>query len=170
MLAKHPDQPTPSASVYTSHRGYQSHPDNVYEPPIAGFHLVDHGIKTPEVRYDFVQRPKAKPGTFIFYFDFASAEVHDDQVPVYDEIVKRYQHRRSPIIVIGETDGFGSHAYNVALAQHRSQVIVDELIQRGIRPDEIELRLQPRCCRHEEATSEAVNASRHERITWVHFD
>ena len=103
-------------------------------------------------------------------FDFASSTVHEDQRPVYDEIVEKYHHRKTPIIIIGETDGFGSKDYNTALAHHRSSIIIKELKDRGIKDSEIELRLKVRCCKSQAVTREALMATQNDRITWVHFD
>ena len=128
------------------------------------------GINTPDFKYDFIARPISKPGTYVFYFDFSSAKLHSDQLPVLDRIVDEYKNRANPIIVIGETDGFGSYSFNEALALHRSTVIVEELLRRGIKRDHIELKIKIRCCRIEHPTLEMVKSTQNDRITWVHFN
>ena len=135
-----------------------------------GLHLEMAGIRVPESEYNFIERPVAPSGTYIFYFDFASAVIHEDQLPAFDRIIETYNNRAAPITVIGETDGFGSQTYNVALATHRSRIIIDELVRRGIAPDHIREQYKVRCCRPDSALLEAVQASRGDRITWVHFD
>ncbi|WP_158684726.1 OmpA family protein [Pseudoalteromonas sp. T1lg48] len=135
-----------------------------------GFHFAVVGLNVPNVEYNFIERPKAEPGTFVFYFDFASSLIHKEQQGMFDEIVAKYQHRAAPITVIGETDGFGSEQYNTALAHHRSAIIVQELIARGVDESHIELNLAIRCCKAEAPTVEAIEATREQRITWVHFE
>ncbi|MFP6843575.1 MAG: hypothetical protein VB958_00025 [Thalassolituus sp.] len=164
------NKPSTSPIAVYKQNSIEVHPTIPTYEDSPGFHLTMAGISIPETSYNFIARPKAKPGTFTFYFDFASATVHKDQEPVFDEIVKRYQHRKSPLIVTGETDGFGSHAFNYVLAQHRSAIIIKELISRGIQEEEIELHLKVRCCRTEAVTESVVAATQNERITWVQVD
>ncbi len=135
-----------------------------------GFHFAVLGLNVPNVEYNFIERPKAEPGTFIFYFDFASSLIHKEQQGMFDEIVAKYQHHAAPITVIGETDGFGSEQYNTLLAHHRSAIIVQELIARGVDERHIELTLAIRCCKAEAPTVETIEATREQRITWVHFE
>jgi outer membrane protein OmpA-like peptidoglycan-associated protein len=141
-----------------------------HDKTVEGFSFEVVGIRLPEHHYNFVQRPIAHPETFVFYFDFASSTVHEDQWPVYDRIVEEYGNRGTPITVIGETDGFGSEHFNALLAQHRSEAIVRELIRRGIPPEDIDVQYDIRCCRQDLDTPEAILRSRDRRITWVHFD
>ena len=146
--------------------GLDSKPSNDNQ----GFILTTLGINTPEERYTFIERPVAQSGNFVFFFDFNSSHIHDDQRPMFDNIVETYENRASPIVVVGETDGFGSEKYNRTIAHHRSSIIVKELIKRGIKEDHIELRLFVRCCKTEPVNAQSVWASRGDRITWVHFE
>ena len=135
-----------------------------------GFHLTVVGIREPVFTQPVKQLPVAEKDTFVFFFDYASAAVHPSQSGVYDEIVAEYNTTGKHLIVMGETDGFGTAAYNHALAVHRSAMIVDELKQRGIPEDAIELRILARCCREDPSSDEQHLASQAERITWVHFE
>ena len=170
LLTSQPVKQDTLVAVYHSNdmelKPFSSTHNHNYE----GFHFTVAGINVPESNYQFISRPVAEPGTFVFYFDFASSTVHEDQRPVYDEIVEKYHHRKTPIIIIGETDGFGSKDYNTALAHHRSSIIIKELKDRGIKDSEIELRLKVRCCKSQAVTREALMATQNDRITWVHFD
>ena len=141
-----------------------------FDRDVQGLHLEMAGIRVPEMDYNFIERPVAPSGTYVFYFDFASAVIHQDQMPVFDRIVATYNNRSAPITVIGETDGFGSHAYNDALAKHRSGIIIEELIRRGIPPSHISEHYEVRCCRQDLPLLETVSQARGDRITWVHFD
>ncbi len=141
-----------------------------HDKTVDGFSFEVVGIRLPEHHYNFVRRPIAHPETFVFYFDFASSTVHEDQWPVYDRIVEEYGNRGTPITVIGETDGFGSEHFNALLAQHRSEAIIRELIRRGIPTEDIDVQYDIRCCRQDPITPEAIQRSLDKRITWVHFD
>jgi outer membrane protein OmpA-like peptidoglycan-associated protein len=170
LLINHHESVAPKVGVYKGRSAEVTSMEKTEGEFSNRFHLVMAGINTPDYKYNFLKRPTSDPGTFIFYFDFASVKVRDDQIYLYDEIVKKYRHRKAPIIVIGETDGFGSKAYNTALAHHRSSIIIEELIKRGIKYSDMELRLKIRCCQKRAVTTDAVIATQNERITWVHFE
>ncbi|MCK0154229.1 OmpA family protein [Alcanivorax sp. S6407] len=141
-----------------------------FDRDVQALHLEVAGIRVPEMDYNFIERPVAPSGTYVFYFDFASAVIHQEQMPVFDRIVATYNNRGTPITVIGETDGFGSHAYNDALARHRSGIIIEELIRRGIPASHISEHYEVRCCRQDLPLLDSVAKARGDRITWVHFD
>jgi len=170
LVTNNPATATTHPLIYTKEAVFIGSTDYTASHHYDGFHLAMHGINVPQVRFDFIERPIAKPGDYVFFFDFDSSHLHEDQLPMLDAVVSNYGNRQSPLIVVGETDGFGSQAYNKALAHHRSSVIIQELIKRGVREDHIELRLLTRCCKDEPATERSVRATRGDRITWVHFE
>ena len=135
-----------------------------------GFHLTVLGIKEPTF-VDTHEPPEPETlQSFTFYFDFASADIKLQQQGLFGEIIEEHEKTGKRIVVVGETDGFGSEEYNRHLAVHRSTKIVDELKSRGIDDDEIELRVLVRCCRTEHPTKETLAETRDQRITWVHFE
>ena len=135
-----------------------------------GFHLTVLGIKEPT----FVDTAlPAEPETlrsFTFYFGFASAEIKPEQEILFSKIIDEHKKTGKKIIIVGETDDFGSEEYNKHLAVHRSVKIIDELKSRGVMDNEIELRVLVRCCRTDHPTKETLAETRGQRITWVHFE
>jgi len=108
--------------------------------------------------------------TFVFFFDFASVDVHPEQLGLYDKVIEAYSSSGKHLIVMGETDHFGSQEYNTNLAIHRSTTIINELKSRGVKDSDIELKVLVRCCRQDQPTEASLIATRTERITWVHLE
>ena len=135
-----------------------------------GFHLTMLGIKEPTFVDSDELLGAAPLRDFTFYFDFASVEINPDQIPLFGEIIDEYRKTGKRIIIVGETDNFGSNEYNRRLAVHRSTKIIDELKSRGVKDDEFELRVLIRCCRTDHPTKATLAETRGQRITWVHFE
>ena len=136
----------------------------------SGFHLTVLGIKEPTFVDTSEPVEPAEQSEFTFYFDFASAEIKAEQNRLFGQIIDEHRKTGKKIIIVGETDGFGSEHYNRHLAVHRSTKIVDELKSRGVMDDEIELRVLVRCCRNDHPSQMTLAETRNERITWVHFE
>jgi len=135
-----------------------------------GFHLTVLGIKEPTF-VDISELPESeKSGSFTFYFDFASADIKPQQEALFSKIINEHKNTGKKIIIVGETDDFGSEDYNRHLAVYRSIKIIDELKSRGVMDDEVELRVLVRCCRTDHPTKETLAETRDQRITWVHFE
>ncbi len=147
-----------------------------------GFHLNFVGIREPvftmpdrpAVKVDHPPETQAETAAnakpFVFFFDYASAVIHPDQFGLYDDIVAEYQASGKKLVVISETDGFGSFEYNTALATHRGAAITTELQKRGVEADDIEVHLLVRHGRSDPSTEEAHRASSADRIAWIHFE
>jgi outer membrane protein OmpA-like peptidoglycan-associated protein len=135
-----------------------------------GFHLTVLGIKEPTFVDTSVSDEPEELRSFTFYFDFASAEIKPKQQILFSEIIDEHQKTGKKIIIVGETDDFGTEEYNRHLAVHRSTKIINELKSRGVTDDEIELRVLVRCCRTDHPTKETLAQTRDQRITWVHFE
>ena len=147
-----------------------------------GFHLNFVGIREPVFTVSSRQLPEAKPApevqpeageearTFVFFFDFASAAIHPDQVGLYAEIAGKYEATGKRLILVSETDGFGSYEYNTALATHRGETIVAALKDRGVKAEDIELHLLVRYGRSEPTSEDSHRLSSRQRIAWVHFE
>ena len=147
-----------------------------------GFHLNFVGIREPLFTLPAQSMPEAEsssrvqsePGVkekpFVFFFDFASTAIHPDQVGLYDEIASEYEATGKRLILISETDGFGSFEYNTALASHRAATIVAALQERGVNVEDVETRLLVRFGDSHPSTEDAHRASSADRIAWVHFD
>ena len=134
-----------------------------------GFHLTVVGIKEATF-VDMTPLPvAAKPDDIIFNFSFASAEIHKDQLSQIDKIITEHSKNGKRIVLMGETDGFGSETYNKHLAVLRANKIIDALKARGVRIDDIEIRILVRCCRKDHPTKETLAETTEQRITWVHF-
>ena len=66
-------------------------------------------------------------------FMFDSAELHDEDKRVLDDLAQRLRNASLAIgKVEGHTDSIGSAAYNQALSERRAQAVVDYLASRGI--------------------------------------
>jgi outer membrane protein OmpA-like peptidoglycan-associated protein len=135
-----------------------------------GFHLTMLGTREPVFIDDLPIPATDVSADFIFYFDFASADIHQDEIKLFDRIIEARKKNKKRIIIMGETDDFGSFEFNKHLAISRSTKIVNALKERGIKDDEIELRIQVRCCRKEHPTKATLAKTRNDRITWVHFE
>ena len=134
-----------------------------------GFHLTVLGIKEPTFIDDGEPLEEALRD-FTFYFDFASAEIKPEQTSLFTRIIDEHRKTGKRIIIVGETDNFGSEEYNRHLAVHRSTKIIAELKTRGVKDDEVELRVLVRCCRIDHPTKATLAETRDQRITWVHFE
>ena len=167
---------------------YRSHDvrEVVFEDTIpmdaTGFHLNFVGIREPVFTVSSRELPQAQPApesraqageaakTFVFFFDFASAAVHPEQVGLFAEIAEQYAKTGKRIILVSETDGFGSYEYNTALATHRGDTIAAALRERGVKAEDIELHLLVRYGRSEPSSNDSHRLSSGERIAWVHFE
>jgi outer membrane protein OmpA-like peptidoglycan-associated protein len=135
-----------------------------------GFHLAVLGIKEPTFTDTAEPLAAAAMRDFTFYFDFASVDIRPDQNELFSKIIDEHRSKGKRIIVVGETDNFGSEEYNRHLAVHRSTKIIEELKSRGVKDDEVELRVLVRCCRPDHPTQTTLAETRDQRITWVHFE
>ena len=147
-----------------------------------GFHLNFVGIREPVFTLPAQSLPEVenspeghsqtgvKANSFVFFFDYASTAIHPDQVALYDDVVAEYAATGKRLILVSETDGFGSFEYNNALASHRGATIVAELQERGVKAADIEMRLLVRYGRSDPSTEDSHRVSSAERIAWVHFE
>ena len=135
-----------------------------------GFHLTVLGIKEPTFIDESEPLAAVALRDFTFYFDFASAEIKPEQTELFSKIIDEHRKTGKRIIIVGETDNFGTEEYNRHLAVHRSTKIIDELKTLGLKDDEVELRVLIRCCRTDHPTKAALAETRDQRITWVHFE
>ena len=135
-----------------------------------GFHLTVLGIKEPTFIDSDEPLEAAELRDFTFYFGFASVEIKPEQTSLFGKIIDEHRKTGKRIIIVGETDNFGSDEYNRHLAVHRSTKIIDELKNRGVKDDEVELRVLVRCCRSDHPTKASLAETRDQRITWVHFE
>jgi outer membrane protein OmpA-like peptidoglycan-associated protein len=135
-----------------------------------GFFLTVVGIKEPHFSQPKAEFPKVEDESYVFFFDYASIEIYQEQLGQIDLIVQHYQSTGQRVIVMGETDGFGSHEYNAQLAIHRSNKIIDHLLAKGVQAEDIEFKVWVRCCRPEIPTPGAIAATEDQRITWVTFE
>jgi len=134
-----------------------------------GFHLTVVGIKE-QAFADTTPLPVAlNSDDIIFNFSFASAEIHKDQLSQVDKIIEKHSKNGKRIILMGETDGFGSESYNKHLAVLRAQNIINAIKERGVKVDDIEIRILVRCCRKDHPNKETLAETSAQRITWVHF-
>lgn len=107
--------------------------------------------------------------TFVFFFDYASSAIHSDQLGLLDEIAGIHAATGKRLVLVSETDGFGSFEYNTALATHRGEKIVAELERRGVRDQDIEVHLLVRYGRADPSTEETHRLSSADRIARIHF-
>ncbi len=167
---------------------YRSHDvrEVVFEDTIpmdaTGFHLNFVGIREPVFTVSSRELPQAQPApevqaqageeakTFVFFFDYASAATHPKQAGLYAEIAEEYVATGKRVILVSETDGFGSYEYNTALATHRGDTIAAALRERGVKAEDIELHLLVRYGRSEPSSNDSHRLSSGERIAWVHFE
>ena len=135
-----------------------------------GFHLTVLGIKEPTFIDTGEPVDAATTRDFAFYFDFSSAETKPEQDALFGQILEEQRETGKRMIVIGETDGFGSEEYNRHLAVYRSTKIINRLKSQGIPDDAVELRVLVRCCRTDHPTQVTLAQTRDQRVTWVHFE
>jgi len=135
-----------------------------------GFHLTVVGGVKEATFVDTTPLPvAANSDDIVFNFSFASAEIHKDQLMQVDKIIAKHSKNGKRIVLMGETDGFGSETYNKHLAVLRANKIIDELKTRGAKVDDVEIRILVRCCRKDHPTKESLAETVAQRITWVHF-
>ncbi len=134
-----------------------------------GFHLTTLGIKEATFADTTPPLVAVNSDDIIFNFNYASADIHQNQLSQIDKIIAKHSKNGKRIILMGETDGFGSETYNTHLALLRAHKIINELKKRGVKVDDIEIRILVRCCRKGHPTKETLAETTMQRITWVHF-
>jgi outer membrane protein OmpA-like peptidoglycan-associated protein len=74
-------------------------------------------------------------------FDFDSAELRPDSLPILDEAVLLLGDNRDILVVTeGHTDSRGTDAYNQALSVRRAEAVYRYLVNRGIAPERLTIR------------------------------
>jgi len=74
----------------------------------------------------------------IYYFDFDSFVVHDEDKPaIYSNANYLMSHSGAKVMLEGHTDPRGSREYNIALGEHRAKAVADILTAKGVNPAQI---------------------------------
>lgn len=73
-------------------------------------------------------------------FDFDSARIKKNMVPVLNKVVEVIKERSRPILIEGHTSSIGSTAYNQDLSIRRAESVKRFLIQHGIPADTIQIK------------------------------
>jgi len=115
----------------------------------AGAQISGPGVMQP-VMYDAARVTRefssviavlpARPATFLLYFLEAKDELTPDSEREVERIFAEIAARPYPeILVIGHTDAVGNAQFNEQLSQQRARRVRDDLVQRGISADRIEV-------------------------------
>lgn len=84
------------------------------------------------------QRNKSVASKRVYYFDFDSNIVHDEDKPAIQANAKFLAaHPDKKLLVEGHTDPRGSREYNIGLGERRAKAIVAMLVSQGINADQI---------------------------------
>ncbi|MBG0776714.1 MAG: OmpA family protein [Desulfovibrionaceae bacterium] len=71
-------------------------------------------------------------------FDFDSAKIKDEFVPVLDEAVGIVKETPGSVVLVGHTDSTGPDAYNQKLSERRAQSVKEYFVAKGIKEGRIE--------------------------------
>lgn len=76
----------------------------------------------------------------IYYFDFDSPVVHDQDKPaIFANADYLLTHPNSKIILEGHTDPRGSREYNIGLGERRAKSVAQILTAKGVSPEQIRI-------------------------------
>jgi len=115
----------------------------------AGARIDSRGIMQP-VRYDadratrefssVIANLPGRPASFLLYFHEGNDEMTPDSEREFGRVFTEISARAYPeISVIGHTDAVGNTQSNDQLSRQRAQRVRDDLVQRGISADRIEV-------------------------------
>ncbi len=84
--------------------------------------------------------PATAPDSLVLYFDTGSTAIRPQDRGLLDKASRTYRDGHPIVmIVIGGTDSVGSPAVNLALSDQRAQVVLRELVARGIPVDRFQV-------------------------------
>lgn len=96
-------------------------------------------LKTPQA----MQLEQAKSGDSVVIlegvnFEFDSARLRPDAIPILDEAVTVLKHRKDiSVDVVGHTDSIGTKKYNQGLSERRAKSVYDYFVSKGIAADRL---------------------------------
>ena len=84
-------------------------------------------------------RPPCERGPYIVFFDWDKSDITREAAMTLDVVVSAYQAcTHVPVMLAGYTDRSGSDAYNLGLAQRRTDAVTGYLTRSGVPPLAIE--------------------------------
>lgn len=121
----------------------------VLDKAYAGAHIIGPGDMQP-VTYDADRAKKefssvvaalpGRPATFLLYFLEGKDELTPESEREVERVFAAISARPYPeILVIGHTDAVGNAQFNDQLSRQRAQRVREDLVQRGIAADRIEV-------------------------------
>ncbi len=91
----------------------------------------DDGIRSKGIKDEMTS--KGFVDLYGIYFDFGSAEIKEESMPVITEIVSYLNENTTvKIIVEGHTDNVGNEASNQKLSESRAKNVMNKLVEKGI--------------------------------------
>ena len=89
---------------------------------------------------DFGDQSQQSLSKRVYYFDFDSAVVHDqDQSAIAANANYLLSHPRAKVMLEGHTDPRGSREYNIGLGERRAKAVAAILTAKGIGPSHIRI-------------------------------
>ena len=80
------------------------------------------------------------PVHFILYFKKGTSDLTQESVELIPNILAAIQERNSTdISVVGHTDTLGNKQYNLKLSKRRAAMVSDQLIQKGVEQDHLQV-------------------------------
>jgi outer membrane protein OmpA-like peptidoglycan-associated protein len=99
----------------------------------------DDGIRSKGIKDEMSS--KGFVDLYGIYFDFGSAEVREESMPVINEIVSYLKENPDvKIIIEGHTDNVGSESSNLKLSENRAKNVINMLIEKGINKDRLSVK------------------------------
>lgn len=76
----------------------------------------------------------------VYYFDFDSNVVHDEDRPAIEANADRVAAKRNTKVMLeGHTDPRGSHEYNIGLGERRAKSVAEMMTSKGVSPSQIRI-------------------------------
>jgi outer membrane protein OmpA-like peptidoglycan-associated protein len=99
----------------------------------------DDGVRSKGIKDEMSSKGFAD--IYGIYFDFGSAELKDESIPVITEIVSYLNDNPDvKIIVEGHTDNVGNESSNQKLSENRATNVMNKLTEKGINKDRLSVK------------------------------
>lgn len=99
------------------------------------------------------------------HFEFESARLNKAATELLPALATLLRENGIVTLAVrGETDGFGSHLYNNALAEKRLRAVIRFLTDQGFPATGLVVSKKPRCCRKDRPNGQSVAAAGGERV------
>ncbi len=102
---------------------------------IAAISLLSEPVKSKGLSSELVDSLNSPAN---IYFEFGKSELRPESLPILDQLAAELVDLPgSTIEVIGHTDDVGSYEFNLNLSERRADAVMDYLVSKGCKPEQI---------------------------------